>query len=122
MIRDIGIDIVHVTRFKEKVNDQKFVQKILGQDEQDLFHNIVDTTRKIEFLASRFSVKEAVFKALCEEGLPLTYHTVQVLYKKNKKPFIQTDFTLKGDLLVSISHDGDYVITQVVYQTESLDV
>lgn len=117
MIKDIGIDIVYLPRFADKVENKAFVEKILGQAELEIFHAIRDTSKKIEFLASRFSVKEAVFKALCEEGYSLTYHNVQVLYKESKKPFIQTSFEMKGTLLVSISHDGDYVITQVIYKT-----
>lgn len=117
MIKDIGIDIVYLPRFVDKVQNQVFVEKILGLKELKIFHSITDASKKVEFLASRFSVKEAVFKALCEEGYNLTYHNVQVLYKESKKPFIQTSFEMKGTLLVSISHDGDYVITQVVYKT-----
>ena len=117
MIKDIGIDTVYLPRFADKVENQVFIEKILGHNELEIFYAITDPSKKIEFLASRFSVKEAVFKALSEEEYSLTYHNVQVLYKDSKKPFIQTSFEMKGTLLVSISHDGDYVITQVVYKT-----
>lgn len=116
MIKDIGIDIVHLPRFADKIDNQMFIEKILGDEEIQIYHSIVDTSKKIEFLASRFSVKESVFKALSEENYTLTYHNVQVLYKPSKKPFIKTSFSINGELLVSISHDGDYVITQVIYQ------
>lgn len=120
MIKDIGIDIVFLPRFVEKVKDGKFIEKILGPQEQSYFYSITHEARKIEYLACRFSVKEAVFKAIGKQYKPLTYQSIEVLFDENGKPIIHTHFPFEGELLVSISHDESYAITQVVFQSQDI--
>lgn len=58
----------------------------------------------LRFLATRWVVKEAVYKA----DNSLTWKEVSVLYKDGRP-------ILSGvDGLVSVSHDGDYVVGMVV--------
>lgn len=116
MIKNFGIDIIDNNRFKDKVDDENFVLRILSSKEIIHFKQITHHERKMEYLASRFSVKESLIKALGDELKDFNYSQVSVLNKDNGAPYIETDFNIDYDVLVSISHSRDYTITQVIIQ------
>lgn len=59
--RPVGIDVDEVGRFSKFTNDDKFVKRVLTEDEQKEFQN-VSPERRAEFLAQRWVRKESIFK------------------------------------------------------------
>ena len=62
MIIGIGCDICQISRFKD--NYEKLAKRLLTENEYAIYSDFTSEKRKIEFLAGRFSAKEAVVKAL----------------------------------------------------------
>ena len=93
--RMIGCDVTKISRFEGK--SEFFVNKILSIDERIEY----DTrTNKTQYLASRWSAKESVFKAT---GIK----NVTILSNKDGSPFVLN----YPDIHISISHDGEYAFT-----------
>lgn len=116
MIKNFGIDIIENNRFLDKIEDEKFINRILSPKEIINYKQIVNSNRKMEYLASRFSVKESLIKALGDELVDFNYPQVSVLNKANGAPYIETEFKVDYQMLVSISHSENYTITQVIMQ------
>lgn len=84
MIFGIGTDIIKISRIQATMerHPQRFVEKILGKDEQLIYHQRAAQSqrRALLFLATRFAAKEAFSKAI---GLgvrhPMNWHSLQVL-------------------------------------------
>ena len=57
MIKGIGIDIVEIARIELNI-----ASKVLSKEEMSLFDDM-SLVRKREFLAGRFAIKEALYKA-----------------------------------------------------------
>ncbi|EIW82372.1 4'-phosphopantetheinyl transferase [Coniophora puteana RWD-64-598 SS2] len=121
-IHGIGIDIVHVSRIASLVrrrNVDTLARRILSSEEQATFSHIHEEgteTRKTRFLAVRWAVKEAAYKALFPvkpTWKELTYSSAT----KGGKPTLfytpQNNFASRN-LHVSVSHDGEYVVASVV--------
>lgn len=109
MIKGIGVDIAQISRFKDK--NEHFIKRVLSLKELDIY-NSLNEERRITFLASRFSAKEALFKAY--KKLDYEFSLVSVLNKENGEPYIEMD---SPDVIhISISHDGDYVVTYVIVE------
>jgi holo-[acyl-carrier protein] synthase len=91
----IGIDIVQIDRIKL---EGPFIRHILTPDEQqEMFSLHADYARK-EYMAGRFAVKEAIFKATQDQA----YLNYACLHEKSGKPYIKDH----PEIEVSISHDG----------------
>ena len=79
MILGIGVDIVSIDRFNNWVSfSDKRLARIFHPKEIALLKKV---DQKASFLASRFAVKEACFKALSASS---------ILLKKNMIPFLST--------------------------------
>lgn len=91
----IGCDITKISRFEGK--SEFFVNKILSSDER-IEYDV--RTNKTEYLASRWSAKESVFKAT---GIK----NAIILTNKDGSPFVLN----YPDIHVTISHDGEYAFT-----------
>ena len=112
-LNKIGIDLVHLVRFEDKITNEKFINKVLTKNEQVIFKQLDNPQRKIQFLAGRFACKEAYAKAL-KKGIGLVnFHDIEVLYDELKAPCAN-----KKNVEVSISHDGEYVIAMVMVGDE----
>ena len=103
----IGVDIVQNIRFQSFLNDQKKIDKILSTEEKEIFNSFSSEKRKLEYIASRFSAKEALFKATNEK---VAMNQISILNDKNGKPYVKN----KKDIEISISHETDYSITFVI--------
>ncbi|MEE9614438.1 MAG: holo-ACP synthase, partial [Thermodesulfobacteriota bacterium] len=66
-------------------------------------------------LAARFAAKEAVFKAL---GTPLGFREIEVTNGEKGKPEVRVTGLLEDDyhFNLSISHDGEYAVAQVLVE------
>ncbi|HBT40413.1 MAG: 2-amino-4-hydroxy-6-hydroxymethyldihydropteridine diphosphokinase [Pseudothermotoga sp.] len=98
MIFGIGVDVVDIERI-----DEKLATRILTDRELQEFQRVHD--RK-QFLASRFAVKEAFFKALGTGLRDFSFRDVELAHNELGKPVlvfhrdVQFNFTH-----VSVSHD-----------------
>jgi len=97
-----GCDIVEINRFA--MVDKATLGKI--------FHPSEYTNRRPETVAGLFAAKESCKKVFNE----LSWHDIEVQTKETGKPtlLINTRANIV-DCDVSISHDGDYAIAQVVF-------
>lgn len=92
MILGVGIDLLNVYRVKtlfNKFGDNKLANKILSTHEMDVFNNIIDIDKKINFLAKKFSSKESLLKAIglgLGRGIGLT--DISILNDELGKPSV----------------------------------
>jgi phosphopantetheine--protein transferase-like protein len=107
----VGNDIVYVPRFKKKMASGKICDK--------LFHKTEMKNNSVEHLAGIFALKESCIKAL---ALPIgSWLSMEVKKMKTGKPHIKFEKQFAKKIIsqdCSISHDGDYVIAQVVFLLE----
>jgi holo-[acyl-carrier protein] synthase len=122
MIAGIGIDLVKIKRIQEAVKrwDQRFLSRIFTPLEQQYCYGHLDPALH---LSGRFAVKEAVFKAMgtgWRRGVRWT--EIEVTNNPQGKPMVTVTGRVKqlmadlgvSEIHVSISHDTDYAIGQVV--------
>ncbi|MGL6125137.1 MAG: 4'-phosphopantetheinyl transferase superfamily protein [Metamycoplasmataceae bacterium] len=90
----VGIDITSIKRFENK--DENFAKKILSKEE---FVGWLNTEFKDVFLATRWAIKEAIFKS---DNKYSTFSEINIK-KVDKKYFF--DF-----FEISTSREEDYII------------
>ena len=114
MIKGIGIDIIELSRVQEIIGRQpKFVERILCPSEMKVFETL-SAVRKTEFLAGRFSAKEAFSKANGTGiGKELSFQDIEIDTDHMGKPFIVRP-EIPSHL--SISHSRDYAVAQVIIE------
>ncbi len=112
MNASIGIDIVELDSIKDKLSEA-FICRVLSAAEQDMFHKIKHTQRKIEFIAGRFAAKEAYTKCYETFDQPLNFNQVSILSKASGAPYIKSTYRPNDTLKVSISHSKHYVVAVV---------
>ena len=115
MIHGIGVDLIEIARIKKLYYRQdKLVERVLSKNEQQHFHQFKSETRKIEFLAGRFTCKEAFSKALGTGlGKTIALNEIDCFNDELGKPCIHYDgFTVH----VSISHTEHYAVSQVIIE------
>lgn len=91
----VGIDIVDIQRVKLI---DAFIRTVLTAAEQKELEQRHTEAAKKEYLAGRFAVKEAIFKATQDQE----YLHYSCLNAENGKPYILDH----PEMDVSISHDG----------------
>ncbi len=128
-IAGIGVDLLSIERVEKllKKNGSRFAAKILGGEELQLFYIRKSRNLKnaVNFLSSRFAMKEAFSKAL---GIgmtkPMAWREIQVFNSKNGKPEIVLSSDLSnwyekknyGTAHISASHDKGIVTAYVVIE------
>lgn len=125
-ILGIGVDVVHLPRIASLISrrgPERFAHRILSHTELDAWKS--RSSDSVRFLAVRFSVKEAAYKALYPEVRPTWKELSYYSFGDNSpgsKPFLIYEPTISGvsnpvgNILVSVSHDGEYVFSTVVVQ------
>lgn len=106
----IGCDIVEIKRIKraEERHGDAFVGRILTDNEAAIY---AQRGRKAEFLAGRFSAKEAVSKAIgCGIGTGLSFTDIEILPDISGKPEVAIKGIKRTDVFVSISHSSDNAV------------
>ena len=83
----IGTDIVKISRIKESLKKELFVQRLFNKKEISKFNKIKNSEN---CFAKRFAAKEAFSKAL-GTGIAkgINFNEILVLNEKNGKPFIK---------------------------------
>lgn len=127
-IYGLGTDIVKISRISNimKKTNGRFAYKILGPKELNVYNSekMNEFSKKIIFLATRFSVKESFVKAIgIGMNSPMNWRYIQTLNEKTGKPII----VLSKDLYkfinvnklifhVSISSENNYAISTVIIE------
>lgn len=106
----VGTDIISISRFGEKFDDNrwKFERDIFFEDE-------VLEDSSPEHLAGIFAAKEAAIKAFGLE--PGSWKLIKIKKLASGKPVLGLDNKLKASIKncdVSISHSEDYAIAVVI--------
>ena len=107
-----GSDIVHIPKFEKTLRKSReyFIENVFWPEEMEY--------AKVQRLSSIFAAKEATIKAL---GLKAgQWRDIRVAYKESGKPYLAKFPQAKGKQKkwkheLSISHDGDYVIANIVF-------
>jgi holo-[acyl-carrier protein] synthase len=131
MIFGIGTDLCDVRRIQTTLERRgdRFAERVLGPKELHVFHARSERApaRGVRFLATRFSAKEAVSKAL---GLgirsPMTWRACEILNEPSGKPIIVLSgalaewFDERGLVAhVTVTDETDYAASFVVVETRS---
>ncbi len=115
----VGIDLVSINEIKEldKRLSGSFVQRTFTSQEQNDAEGASDY---YQFLAGRFAVKEAVYKAICGNYIEVNFdfRQVETIRLSNGAPQFRPTASLVGilntigacDIKISISNQGDFAI------------
>ncbi|WP_223703075.1 holo-ACP synthase [Sutcliffiella deserti] len=117
MIIGTGIDIVEIERIEALMNRQhNFVDRVLTPEEKVLFISLSEK-RKAEYLAGRFSAKEAFSKAYGTGiGKELSFQDMNIATTEKGKPYFTKP--LSNNVHLSISHSEHYAIAQVIIESK----
>ncbi|KAK8853100.1 holo-[acyl-carrier-protein] synthase [Kwoniella newhampshirensis] len=135
MIVGIGIDILSLARFRAIIirrGADKVARRICTDGEYDLFRAIEVPKgdeqeglldRRLRFLSSRWTLKEASYKSLASHlpTLP-TWKSLEVTHLPSGQPILRpTDRTIteRYSLMGSLSHDAGVVVGVVIAQQTS---
>ena len=113
MSRQIGVDIVELEEIKEKLSD-RFVHRILSEEELERYYAIKNTERRLQYLAGRFAAKEAYTKVYKKFEEPLNFVDVKVLNDELGAPYIISKYKPDDVLSISISHSRNYAVAVVI--------
>lgn len=113
MIKGLGIDICQISRIKLSLG-----KKILSKEEMIIYDSIKLEKQKLLFLAGRFAVKEAIYKALSDIFPHLGMTQVVVLNDARGKPYVQKPLIENHRIFISISHEIDYAVGQALLEEE----
>ncbi|ORE09962.1 4'-phosphopantetheinyl transferase [Rhizopus microsporus var. microsporus] len=122
MILGIGVDILYlprITSLASRRGKEKLAKRILSTKELSEFNQLksVHDHNHIMYLATRWCIKEAVYKALYPIH-KLEWKQVTVT-KTGGKPVLMIENSLLYGIQrthVSVSHDGDYAMAQVILE------
>lgn len=113
MIVGIGVDVLNLKRFRRIVErNPKILERILTEQEIQLFKDYLDP---IPHYAGRFSLKESIIKAGKDYLNIKSYKDIEILKDKYEKPFLNKP---NGKILISLSHDGDYIFSMAIIERE----
>ncbi len=108
MIKAIGVDIENIARFKESINNKKFLELIFTDREINYCNRKKEPEKSF---AARFCAKEAVIKAHSKK---LIMKDIEILATDSGKLNVFIFNKLKKEINCSISHTDDYAIAFVV--------
>lgn len=131
-IAGIGTDLIYLHRIESAFTrfGERFVQRILGVEEQQKFHARYtrDHKRGLRFLATRFAAKEAFSKAIgLGMRMPMYWSAMQVLNDVNGRPIVMLADPLQtwyaerfGQAHVSLTDEVDIVMAFVIVEAHRL--
>lgn len=115
MIIGHGIDIVDLSSIQRAYEkNARFAKKVLTEEEQLRFEEL-SGKRKIEYLAGRWSAKEAFSKAWGTGIGKLRFQDLEILNDEKGAP-VFTKSPFSGKVWVSISHSAAIVMASVILE------
>ena len=121
-VKGIGIDLAVISRLREVVGrwDERFLRRVFTDDEIAYCRRRRDP---IPHFAARFAAKEATLKAL-GTGLRMgvKWREMEVRRERGEAPTMVLSGRCRaialgkgaGQVLLSLSHDGDYALAQAM--------
>ncbi|HLR08984.1 MAG TPA: holo-ACP synthase [Bacillota bacterium] len=117
MIQGIGMDLIELDRIENSIDkDNRLADRVLTAKEKEMFHQLPNKTRQVEFLAGRFAAKEAFAKAVGTGIGQLSFQDIEILTNDNGAPVIEAIGYEANRIFVSITHSRDYAAAQVVVE------
>ena len=115
MIVGHGIDIESIQSIEQAYQRHpRFAFKVLTETERERFDQL-SGKRKMEYLAGRWSAKEAFSKAWGTGIGPVGFQDLEILTNQKGAPYF-SKAPFSGNIWVSISHSGDLVSTSVILE------
>lgn len=109
----VGTDIIEIDRIRQAVDRQaRFPEKVLTRDELTLYQSFREE-RRMNFLAGRFSVKEAYGKAMGTGIGRISFTDISILPNEMGAPTLVSAPLIEG-VHLSISHSRDYATATVI--------
>ena len=112
-MENVGIDIVEIERIKKALENRRFVERVLSEEEIEKFDGFKEH-RQIEFLAGRFAAKEAIIKCLSDHEIPVMSKLNITNNEKGKPEIEYKDYKI----LLSISHEREYAVAIAMLEGE----
>ena|SRR5690625_631813 len=117
MIKGIGIDLVELDRIQTSLEkSDRLAKRVLTPKEQTIFYSYRSLNRKVEFLAGRFSAKEAFAKATGQGIGTLSFQDIEILADDKGRPMIKAKGYEADQIFVSITHSKKYAAAQVIIE------
>lgn len=124
MIKGVGADLIRVARLEKAVrrSGQRFLERVFASEELQYCQG---KKNPFPHLAVRFAAKEAILKALGTGwGLGLGWKEVLIYHDEEGRPRVRLEGKAQeraqkmgvADILISLSHEGDYALAFAVAQ------
>ncbi|ATZ21634.1 holo-ACP synthase [Mesoplasma tabanidae] len=111
MIEKIGIDIVENKRVNLREN---FLNKVLSKNELEKIKMMSSKKSKLQFVAGRWAVKEAIIKTLdANQNFPMS--KIDIGYAEKMPIILNKELS---NILISISHEIKYSVGMAVKQND----
>lgn len=105
----IGIDLVEHQEICNR--EDRFIRRVLSEEEYQYYSQITSSKRKVEYVASRFACKEAIFK--CTQMEHFDFREISILNDKNGAPYVLIH-QKRTELQISLSHTEHYSIAVAI--------
>lgn len=102
MIKGIGIDIIKISRINDNLS---LIQKILHIEEIKILEKITNKKRRLEFLAGRWAIKEAIYKSN-SLNKKIAFCNINVRLHNDKLQWVEKEH----QYFLSLSHEEEYAI------------
>jgi len=112
MILGIGVDILKISRIK-----LEHARRVLSDEEFKVFEEFKLESRKLEYLAGRFSVKEAIIKAITSTGYQVGMRDITIINDKKGRPIVVFPKIEGMKFFVSLSHEKDNCVGLCVLES-----
>ena len=117
MIVGHGIDIEELASIQNAVKKREgFAQRVLTDKELKRFASLKGR-RQIEYLAGRWSAKEAFSKAMGTGIGKLGFHDLEILNNERGAPYFSKS-PFSGKVWLSISHTDQFVTASVILEED----
>ncbi|GLB33739.1 putative 4'-phosphopantetheinyl transferase [Lyophyllum shimeji] len=123
----VGVDVVHIPRIAALLQRRgaRLASRILSPKEFSEWESLPlsDFSRQVRFLAVRWGIKEAAYKAMYPTVRPTWKELAYRGLNEGVKPALAYHPTAVanksriGPIHVSVSHDGEYVFASVTIET-----
>ncbi len=111
MIIGIGVDIVQISRLKLEHS-----KRILSNNEIVVFDKIKLQSKQLEYLAGRFSVKEAIIKAIGHTKYVIGMRDITIMNDDMGMPYVKEPTYEDIRFQISLSHEKEYSVGMCVIE------